>query len=145
MGNMVETVKRMNEMLKGKEFPTEQFEALVKTIQEQFKSKFSVLDFEYYNEQRLAWAHVHKQKSLENQNFEAAASCRDLEIECQRHIEIYKNYDRKESAFLYEENNLLYLYFGNQVQDKAARLCMNKFITTVRQKNHKTLKLLYFA
>ena len=127
MGNMVETVKRMNEMLKGKEFPTEQFEALVKTMQEQFKSKFSVLDFEYYNEQRLAWAHVHKQKSLENQNFEAAANCRDLEIECQRHIEICKNYDRKESTFLYEENNLLYLYFGNQVHDKEARLYMNRY------------------
>ncbi len=128
METMVETIKSMNEMLKGDAFPAEQFEALAKAIQEQFYTKFRVLDFEYYDEQRLAWAQAHKVKSIKEQSFEASATCRDLELECQKYIELRKRYDLKESTFFQEESCLLYLYFGNQRHDKEARLCINKYL-----------------
>lgn len=127
METIVETVKSMNEMLKGQVFSAEQFETLVKTMQDQFKTKFRILDFEYHNEQRLTWAHARKLKCIEDQNFEAAATCRDLEVACQKHIDLRENYNLNESAFLHEDNYLLYLYFGNQVHDKEARLYINRY------------------
>ena len=62
MDKIENIVRKLNEMLNDTLFDNIQIESLVKTLKEQFKIRFKLIDFEYYNEAKQE--HACKEKLL---------------------------------------------------------------------------------
>ena len=83
--------------------------------------KIKLIDFEYYNEKRLGDAKQEKIIFVQLQNFKRAASNRDLELECQKHVDLKSEFKIEKSTFHYEQNYLMYFYLGTAKNDKLVR------------------------
>lgn len=55
------------------------------------------------------------------QLFEKAAAQRDLEAKCQKYIDIKRKYNINGSMFIYQDNILLFLYFGTSNTEKKVK------------------------
>ena len=107
-----ETVKKMNHALNSADFNKENFNSLLGSLIEKENVKLKLLDFGYYNEERLEVAVSEKQAGIKSKKYEWAATWRKLEREILEHIELREKYDVKWSEFHYDREFLIYLYFG---------------------------------
>lgn len=98
------------------------------TLKSEFNIKIKLIDFEYFNEERLMNAKEEKIICVRLQNFEKAASNRDLELECQKHIDLKNQFELNKSMFDLKEGYLLYYYFGTSLNDRKMKEIYKQFI-----------------
>lgn len=86
-------------------------------FEKRFSFKIGVVDFKYYNEHRLM--KVRKEIVMQEriQNYGYMRNLAKLERICLNYIELRKLFNFEKSVFLYEENYLLYCYFGTSKND----------------------------
>lgn len=109
----------MNELLHAGFPDNRQIGKMFEELRGRFKPVIRFIDFEYYNEKTLLWAQERKVDALKAENYEVAGECRDIEKKCLEYVEMIKRFGIRESAFHFEDNEILYLYFGNARNDKA--------------------------
>lgn len=114
-------ISELNNFLESDSFDIVEFEKLYQSIKISNNIKFKLIDFEYYNEKRLEEAIKEKIVCVELLNFERAASNRDLELECQKYIDLKLEFKIEKSAFHYEQKYLMYFYLGTAKNDKLVR------------------------
>jgi len=114
-------IAELNNFLEAEQFDIDAFGMFFQFLKQNHSFKINLIDFEYYNEQRLEEAKKEKISSVQHQNWEIAASNRDLELLCQKFIDIRNQFNIEKSFFLYEEDYLLYLFLGTARNDKWVR------------------------
>ena len=119
-------IQELNNLLETDSFDIMQFDIIYRLIKEQETAKTKLIDFEYYNEERLEEAKNEKIICVQLQNFEKAASSRDLELECQKYVDLKKEFKIEKSMFHYEQNYLMYFYLGTAKNDKLVREYLKK-------------------
>jgi len=122
------TILKLNELLVAEQFNREEFESILRSFEEQFKPNILILDFEYYNEDRLESARSNKMTKLKLQDFEATAKFRKMEKECMIYIEIKTEFKIKKSTFFYVNDYLFYSYLGTAKNDKTVRVLISSTI-----------------
>jgi hypothetical protein len=121
-------VLQLTELLGGDRFYRKKFDYLWKEFKELENPGIMLIDFEYYNDDRLTILKKKKSESIEKQDFEAASVYRDLEAECQEYIDIKEEYNITESMFYYEKEYLFYFYFGTAKNDKKVKQYLKTII-----------------
>lgn len=81
-------INELNNFLESDSFDIEEFDKLYQSLKLNNTFKIKLIDFEYYNEKRLEEAIKEKIICVELLNFERAASNRDLELKCQKYIDL---------------------------------------------------------
>jgi hypothetical protein len=130
-------VARLNEILETEQFEKEQFDFYLKTLEEKYFCVIKIIDFEFYNEEKLHEAQIEKKKGVELQNFEYAANCRDLEKMCLKCLETKAEWKIDKSAFIIQTvvnsrivpalNQLFYCHFASALNDSLVKkLIKNK-------------------
>ena len=128
MESSKDILQKLNEILEKDNPDIELFETLLMTLKSEYNPKIKLIDFEYYTEERLIKAKEEKIICIRLQNFEKAASNRDLELECQKHIDLKNQFELNKSMFDLKEGYLLYYYFGTSLNDRKIREFYKKFI-----------------
>jgi len=119
-------INELNSFLESDSFDIEEFDKLYQSLKLNNTFKIKLIDFDYYNEERLEEAKKEKIICVQLQNFERAASNRDLELECQKYVDIKSEYKIEKSAFHYEHKYLMYFYLGTAKNDKLVREYLKK-------------------
>jgi hypothetical protein len=119
-------INMLNNSLESDSFDIAEFDKLYQTIWSNNTFKIKLIDFEFYNEKRLEEAIKEKIVCVELLNFERAASNRDLELECQKYIDLKSEFKIEKSAFHYEQKYLMYFYLGTAKNDKLVREYLKK-------------------
>jgi hypothetical protein len=114
-------ILKLNELLSGDKFYIRKFDYILKKFKELGNSKIILIDFEYYNPERLGLIKKKKMACINNQNYEEAAGNRILETECQNYITLREEYGITKSMFFFEKEYLFYFYFGSAKIDKKVR------------------------
>jgi hypothetical protein len=116
-------VTKLNLLLDENELNQKQFECLTEEIIEKFNPKFSLLDFKFYNEELKQRSSKEKRKAIYKGDYELAAEKRNIERECQQHINLKMDFDVKKSMF-YASNNYLYCFnLGITENDRLVNEC----------------------
>lgn len=114
-------INELNDFLESENIDIEGFNKLYQSIKHNNTVKIKLIDFEYYNEKRLEEARKEKINCVQVQEFEKAAFNRQLEMDCRKHVELKTEFKIEKSAFYYEQNYLMYFYFGTAKNDKLIR------------------------
>mgnify|MGYP004701618049 CR=1 FL=1 len=120
-------VAKLNEMLEAEQFDEVMFEFYIALLVEKYNFEIHLIDFEFYNEEKLRKAQTEKRKGMELHDFEYTANCRELEKMCLKCLETKSEWKIEKSVFLPEPGrNLLnslipvyfyYCHFGNAKND----------------------------
>jgi len=94
-------------------------EEICQALKEKICLKFKLMDFEFFNEERMVKITAEKKRFVKERNFEAAANWRDLEKNFEKHIRFKKYFNIEKSMFYPEDNILLYLYLGTAKNDQV--------------------------
>ena len=119
-------ISELNNFLESDCFDIDCFDNCYKSLKLNNTLKIKIIDFEYYNEKRLEESKKEKTICVKLQNFEKAASYRDLELECQKYVDLKTELKIEKSAFYYEQNYLMYFYLGTAKNDKLVREYLKK-------------------
>ncbi len=111
-------VEKLNQALHADNFDSSAFKNQLHFITEQQKVRLRVLDFEYFNEQRLSHVTKKKLEAIKAWDFEAAALWRDKERKVLEYIEIRKELNIQKSGFHYDKGYLFYSHLGTARNDK---------------------------
>jgi hypothetical protein len=108
---------RLNGFLETNEMHIGQFGRTLERFEKRFNFKIGVIDFKYYDEQRLMKVRKKMLQQEKIQNFGYMRNLAKLERICLNYIELRKLFNFEKSVFLYEENYLLYCHCGNSKND----------------------------
>ena len=124
-------VAKMNEMLEDERFDNEMFNFFKTLLEEKFNFEFQLIDFEFYNDERLRQAQTEKKKGLELQDFEYTAKYWELERSCLKCLDYKSEWKVDKSMFLPEPGResrvistpdyLFYCYFGTSSNDNLVK------------------------
>ena len=112
METVEELVLELNKTLKYDGYIKKKAAELIELAKNKFNVKIKMLDFAFYNELTQMCANDEKLKSVKEQNFEYAATQRELERKCEKFIVIRKQFKIRKTSFYYEEEYLFYFYLG---------------------------------
>jgi hypothetical protein len=118
-------LRRLNGFLEADEFRIGKFGKTLTRFEKRFNFKIGVIDFKYYDEQRLMKVSKKMLKQERIQNFGYMRNLAKLERICLNYIELRKLFNFEKSVFLYEENYLLYCYCGTSKNDLKLLLWMS--------------------
>ena len=121
-------ILKLNELLDGDRFYRKRFISLLNEFNEMEKPKIVLIDFEFYNRDKLMFYKSKKMEFIEIQDFESAARYRTLEKECQEYLDLKEGYGIKKSMFFFEKEYLFYFYLGTAKLDKKIREFIMPFI-----------------
>ncbi len=110
-------LKKLNSFLDTREFEIGKFVQTLQRFEKRLNFKIGIIDFKYYNEQRLMKVRKKILKLEKIQNFGYFRNLRKLERICLAHIELRKHFNFEKSTFLYEDNYLIYCHCGNSKND----------------------------
>lgn len=119
METVEELVLEFNKTLKSDGYIKKKAAELIELAKNKFNVKIKMLDFAFYNELTQMCANDEKLKSVKEQNFEYAATQRELERKCEKFIEIRKQYKIRKTSFYYEEEYLFYFYLGKTDNERV--------------------------
>lgn len=114
-------VLKLNELMEENRIHRRKIDYLLDEFKKLANPKVVLVDFEYYNEERLCMLKEKKIDCIRNQNFAEAARYRILEKECQEFIDLKEEYGISKSMFYFEKEYLFYFYFGTAKIDKKVR------------------------
>ncbi len=126
MESAEEIVAKLNYMLDTEEFNNEQFKMLFKQLMQLCNPELNILDFSFYNKDRLKVLYKEKIRLIKNQEFEKAAIVREMEKECQSYIDTRIEDKIVKSAIVYDDGSLFYLCTGRAKQDKKVLLYLTE-------------------
>jgi len=106
-------LNRLNGFLEADDMRIGQFGRTLARFEKRFDFKIGVIDFKYYDEQRLMKVRKKMLQQEKIQNFGYMRNLAKLERICLNYIELRKFFNFEKSVFLYEENYLLYCHCGN--------------------------------
>jgi len=118
-------VLKLNELLSVDRIYRKKIDYLLDEFRKLANLKIVLVDFEYYNEERLYMMKEKKIDCIKNQNFAEAARYRTLEKECREFIDLKEDYRIPGSMFYFENEYLFYFYFGTAKIDKKVRSYLN--------------------
>ena len=131
-------VAKMNEMLEVEQFNNELFSFFKTLLEEKFNFEFRLIDFEFYNEERLHQAKTEKKKGVKSQDFEYTAKYRELERSCLKCLDYKAEWKIDKSVFLPEPGRelriiptpdyLFYCHFGTAANDNSVKEFFDKTI-----------------
>ena len=87
-----------------------------------------LIDLKYFSEKRLRQLKSMKLKKVKVQDFETAATYRDLEKECQSYLDMKSEYNITASSFVIDEDFITYIYLGSSRNEEKILRRYNKFI-----------------
>jgi hypothetical protein len=108
-------------MLDCERFYSRRFDKLLNELKELENPKIVLIDFEYYNCEKLKFYYDKKLEFITIQDFEAAARYYTLEKECQEYLDIKEGYGIKKSMFFFEKEFLFYFYLGTTKIDNKVK------------------------
>lgn len=108
---------KLNAILEAEIFPAEEFSNLMGTIKEQSLFKIDIFNFVYNNEKLLQYSRDRKTAYIKSAQYEMAARMRDMELKCLKLLDFKKERNIEKSMFYFENNTLIFLYFGNVKND----------------------------
>ena len=114
---LTEIAKKMNELLEADEMDNAVLEEICQMLKEQTNVRFRLMDFKFFNEERLAEINAQKIELIRNQSFDAAANKREHEVKCLKHIQGKEQFKIGKSMFDTEENIFAYFYTGTAKND----------------------------
>ena len=117
MNTPEENLIKLNTILEADLFSLTEFDNVISLFKELPNLKFTLFDFVYYNEKLEQESWERKTASIKSQSYEMAARMRDDERTCQKHIDFKNKRNIDKSMFIFENNQLVYLYFGNAKND----------------------------
>ena len=115
-------IKKFNSFLDTKEFEIGKFGQTLKRFEKRFDFKIGIIDFKYYDEQRLMKVRKKMLKQERIQNFGYLRNLSKLERICLNYIELRTLFNFEKSTFLYEENYLLFCQCGTYRNDSKILL-----------------------
>lgn len=128
-------VAKLNEMLEAEQFDKEQVEFYFALLEEKYNFETQLIDFKFYNEEKLREAQTEKKKGLELQDFEYTANYRAIERECLKCLDYKSEWKIYKSVFLSEPGRKLrkmptpdyffYCHFGNAKNDVQIKRLIN--------------------
>ncbi len=125
-------VEKLNQALHADNFDADAFKNLLHSIIEQEKVRLRVLDFEYFNEKRLAHVAKKKLEAIRAWELESAALWRDKERKVLEYIEIRKELNIQKSGFHYDKGYLFYSHLGTAKNDNEV---IKIFLKTTNMSN----------
>jgi hypothetical protein len=87
-----------------------------------------LIDLKYFSERRLRQLKSMKLKMVKVQDFENAASYRDLEKECQTYLDMKSEYNITASSFVIDEDFITCIYLGSSRNEEKIFRWFNKFM-----------------
>lgn len=118
-----ECIEILNQLLEEGQTEKDEklFISVINDCKFHFQLKLVVLDFKFYNEERLVEAQEKKVKAVHDQDFEFAAKCREAENTSIKLIEMKTNQNIVKSEFKLEDNNLVLYFLGKTDIEVRAR------------------------
>ena len=117
MNTPEENLLKLNAIFEAESFSVNDFAGLINQFKALPNLKFILYDFVFYNEKLLHESQKIKVASIKSAHYEMAARMRDDERTCQKHIDLKNKRNIDKSTFIFENNQLVYLYFGNAKND----------------------------
>ena len=117
MNTPEENLIKLNTILEADLFSLTEFDNVISLFKELPNLKFTLFDFVYYNEKLEQESWERKTASIKSQSYEMAARMRDDERTCQKHTDFKNKRNINKSEFIFENNQLIYLHFGNAKND----------------------------
>ncbi len=108
---------RLNSMLQSEQATVKEITDLVLLITDLTGWKLKVIDFNLYDENLLEQLKKDKTIAIKKSEYEKAASFRDQEILCEKHIAFKKQYQLKHSIFHFENGEIWYCYVGKSLKE----------------------------
>jgi len=118
---MENLVAKLNQALHADDFNEDDFIQLIKGIAEKEKTLLRMLDFTYFNEERLEQVSAEKAKAIKSGDYKSAALWRQKEIKVLEYIEIRKELKIQQSGFRHDKGYLFYFYLGTAKNDPKAK------------------------
>jgi len=142
---LAKIVDDLNELLEAEVMNNEQFKEICQLLQDQPKVRFRLLDFDFFNVQRLSIINSERLNLAGGENYMAISNLNNLEKKCMKHIRFKKYFRMEKSMFYSDENILVYFHTGTAKNDQIifSRLTLPKVgffinpntITTRENKN----------
>ena len=107
----------LNVMLKANDFSLDEFAYLISLLKALPNFEFILFDFFSYNEKLLKEVKQAKVSNNKSSNYQMATRMRDIERNCQKHINFKNGRNIDKSTFIFENNQLIYLHFGDAKND----------------------------
>lgn len=121
MENSINIVQKLNELLDADHYHRVEFRDILASLKEPFDLKIQMIDFEFYNEEKLQQAQTEKNKSIEEHDFENEAEFWELEDECLRHRNFKSEFNIDKSQFLIHPDGVFYCFFGTAKNDRSIK------------------------
>ena len=118
---MKNLVAKLNQALHADDFNDDDFIHLIKGIIEKERTLLRMLDFTYFNEERLGNVSAEKGKAIKSGDYESAALWRQKEIKALEYIEIKKELKIQQSGFHHDKGYLFYFHLGTARNDSAIK------------------------
>lgn len=117
----------LNQLLYADKVDNQELEKIISTLDKELNTKIRLLNYEFYNEERLNSAIVEKKRQIELSNFELASKQRFLEKKCQHYLDLKTKLGIEKSVFYRVRNALLYFYLGTAKNDIKVRTYLKNF------------------
>jgi hypothetical protein len=114
-------ILKLNELLESDRFYSKRFNKLINEFKLLENPKIVIVDFEYYNLDKLKFFQSKKEDFIDVQEFETAAKYRTLEKECMEYLDIKDGYGINKSMFFFEKEFLFYFYLGTAKIDNKVK------------------------
>lgn len=111
-------LNRLNGFLEADDMRIGRFGRTLERFEKRFDFKIGVIDFKYYDEQRLMKVRKKIFQHGKLHNFGYQRNLRKLEHACISYIELRKLFNFEKSVFLYDENYLLYCHCGTTKNER---------------------------
>lgn len=112
-------VDALNQQLNADQMDTARFERICKYMKTQTYARFKLVDFEFYNEERLALINAEDLNTVRGQDYESCVKQFKLTKNFMKHIRFQKYFKIEKSMFYSEENILIYFHTGTAKNDKT--------------------------
>jgi|WetSurMetagenome_2_1015567.scaffolds.fasta_scaffold497886_1 hypothetical protein len=123
------TIKQISKVLNGlleTDKPEKRlFDEMIRSALTQHKLTLQIIDLRFYDEKRLKRLGRQKLRFIMIQDFENAASVRDLEKECSAYIDMRKEYKIVKSRFELDDEFVFYIHLGTSPNDYKVKRWFN--------------------
>lgn len=110
-------LKKLNGYLEADQLNSNKFSQTLNRFEKRFNPKIGIVDFKYFDENRLKKARREKLKAEQFGSHQFARTQRRLERVCQQYLVLKAQYGIETSKFIYEEKFLLFCHCGTSKND----------------------------
>ncbi len=112
-------VDALNPLLEADQIDMARLERICKYMKKETYARFKLVDFEFYNEERLAIINAEGLDTVRGQDYESCVNRFKLTKNFMKHIRFQKYFKVEKSMFYSDENILVYFHTGTAKNDKT--------------------------